>query len=81
MTNLIECVIIIIPKEKENKKKKMDYVYLIWEDVDDWAENGGGTYLVGIYANKEDADKECERRNKNRPSKKVSYFIDKGVVK
>ena len=55
----------------------MDYVYLIWEEVDGWP-----TYLVSIYANKEDADKECERLNdKNRSSKTFSYFVDKGVVK
>ena len=59
----------------------MNYVYLIWEDVDDWAENGGGTYLVSIYANKEDADKECERLNKNRPYKNINYFVDKGAVR
>ena len=56
-------------------------VYLIWEDVDDWSENGGGTYLEAIFANKEDADKECEKLNKNRYSKKVKYFVDKGVVR
>ena len=56
-------------------------VYLIWEDVEDWPENGGGTYLEAIYANKEDADKECKKLNKNRPSKNVSYFVDKGVVR
>ena len=59
----------------------MDYVYLIWEDVDDWAENGGGTYLEAIFINKEDADKECEKLNKNRRAKNVSYFVDKGVVR
>ena len=56
-------------------------VYLIWEDVDDWSENGGGTYLEAIFANKEDADRECEKLNKNRYSKKVKYFVDKGVVR
>lgn len=56
-------------------------VYLIWEDVEDWPEDGGGTYLDSIYANKEDADKECERLNKNRYSKKVHYFVAKGVVR
>ena len=59
----------------------MNYVYLIWEDVSDWPEDGGGTYLEAIFANKENADKECERLNKNRYSKKVSYFVDKGVVR
>ena len=59
----------------------MDYVYLIWEDVDDWAENGGGISLVSIYANKEDADKECRKLNENRPAKNVEYFVDKGAVK
>ena len=59
----------------------MNYVYLIWENVSDWPEDGGGTYLEAIFANKEDADKECERLNKNRYSKKVSYFVDKGVVR
>jgi len=59
----------------------MDYVYLIWEDVDDWPEDGGGTYLEAIFANKEDADKECEKLNKNRPTKNVEYFVDKGVVR
>lgn len=59
----------------------MDYVYLIWEDVNDWPEDGGGTYLKAIFANKEDADKECERLNKNCYAKHVSYFVDKGVVR
>ena len=59
----------------------MDYVYLIWEDVAEWPEDGGGTYLEAIFANKEDADKECEKLNKNRYSKNVSYFVDKGVVR
>ena len=68
-----------LPKEKENKK--MFDIYLIQEDVEDWPENDGGTYLKAIFANKEDADKERERLNKNRPSKKVSYFVDKGVVR
>ncbi len=56
-------------------------VYLIWEDVNDWPEDGGGTYLDSIYANKEDADKECERLNKNRPAKNIKYFVGKGVVR
>ena len=56
-------------------------VYLIWEDVEDWPEDGGGTYLEAIFANKEDAGRECERLNKNRRSKKVRYFVDKGVVR
>ena len=59
----------------------MDYVYLIWEDVDDWPEDGGGTYLEAIFANKEDADKECERLNKYRPTKETSYFVSKEVVR
>lgn len=59
----------------------MNYVYLIWEEVDDWPENGGGTYLEAIFANFEDADKECEKLNKNRRAKNVSYFVDKGVVR
>ena len=59
----------------------MNYVYLIWEDVDDWTENGGGTYLDSIYANKEDADKECEKLNRNRRAKEVSYYVDKAPVK
>lgn len=57
------------------------YIYLIWEDVDDWAEDGGGTYLEDIFANKKDADRECEKLNQNRPSKKVSYFVTKGAVR
>ena len=56
-------------------------VYLIWEDIDDWAEDGGGTYLEAIFANKEDADKECKRLNKNRRAKNIKYFVDKGVVR
>lgn len=59
----------------------MNYVYLIWEEIDDWAENGGGTYLDSIYANKEDADKECEKLNRNRRAKEVSYYVEKGPVK
>lgn len=59
----------------------MDYIYLIWEDIDEYPEDGGSTYLDSIYANKEDADKECERLNQNRRSKNVKYFVDKGVVK
>ena len=59
----------------------MNYVYLIWEDVDDWPEDGGGTYLEAIFANKEDADKECEKLNKNRPTKETSYFVSKEVVR
>ncbi len=59
----------------------MDYVYLIWEDVNDWPEDGGGTYLEAIFANKEDADKECERLNKNCYAKHISYFVDKGIVR
>lgn len=59
----------------------MDYVYLIWVDINDWPENGGGTYLDSIYANKEDADRECERLNRNPPSKEVRYYVGKAPVK
>lgn len=58
----------------------MDCVYLLWADVYDWTENGGGLYLVSIYANKEDADKECEKLNRKSPPDE-RYFVDKGVVK
>lgn len=38
----------------------MNRVYIVQENVDTWAENGGGDFLIQIFANKETANDYCE---------------------
>ena len=51
-------------------------LYVVVEDIDDWAENGGGVYPIAIFLNAENAQKYVEKRMENRHNNKYSYFIE-----
>ena len=38
-------------------------IWLVWEDVNDYPESGGGIYLDDIFLEEEDAKAYCEERN------------------
>lgn len=62
---------------KRKEDKIMNYIYLIWGAFEEYS----CSYLNSIYANKEDADKECEILNKYCTSKDIRYFVEKRSVK
>lgn len=40
-------------------------VWLIWEVIDDWRENGGGEYLDNIFSDEEKAKAYCKEKNED----------------
>lgn len=55
-------------------------VYLVWQDVDDYPEEGGGQYLDAIFQNKKDADTYCQMINPSFHNDNISYFVEEWKV-
>ena len=54
-------------------------VWIVWECINDWPEDGGGTYLQRIFRNKENAEKYCEQMNRKAEEerdKDIFYYIE-----
>lgn len=58
-------------------------VWIVWERIDDWPENGGGDYLMFIFKNKEDAEKYCKQQNKEAEEngkEEISFYVEEWPV-
>ena len=58
------------------------FVWIVWECIYDWPENGGGNYLARIFQNKEDAEKYCEQMSREAKEDEeeeeyISYCIER----
>lgn len=56
-------------------------VYLVWQNVDDYPEEGGGEFLEEIFQKKEDAEKYCKELNNSKFPDNISYEITEAEVK
>ena len=50
-------------------------IYVVMEDIVDYPECGGGEYPDAVFLNYVNAEKYAERRNKERFSKRYSYYV------
>ena len=52
-------------------------VWVVFECIYDWPENGGGSFMQKIFQNKEDAEKYCEQMNKEvkEDEEDISYYV------
>ena len=51
-------------------------IYVVIEDIDDYPECGGGEYPDAVFLNYANAEKYAKRQNKERFSKKYSYYVE-----
>lgn len=49
-------------------------VWLVWEIVDDWAEDGGGEYLDEIFLDEEKAKAYCKEMNEDEDKDEDATF-------
>lgn len=51
-------------------------IYVVIEDIDDYPEDGGGTYPDAVFLNYANAKRYAERKNRERFSKRYSYYVE-----
>ena len=56
-------------------------VYLVWQSVDDYPEEGGGEFLEEIFQEKEAAEKYCKELNNTAYPDNIRYEITEMKVK
>ena len=58
------------------------FVYIVFGNVIDYPENGGGEYLQRIFRDKEEAEKYCEQMKKEAEEyeEDVTYYVEKWPV-
>ena len=50
-------------------------VWIVWQDVNDWPESGGGAYVEDIFKTEEEANAFCEKKNHEETHENTSYFV------
>ena len=58
----------------------MRKIFIVWEDVDDYPEMGGGEYLEKVFSEKENAERYCAELNNKKHQKNTSYYVDEVEV-
>lgn len=56
-------------------------VWIVWENINDYPESGGGIYLDDIFLKEEDANAYCEERNKIVEDFDTSFYVQPWEVK
>ena len=51
-------------------------IYAVIENIDDYSEEGGGECPDAIFLNYTNAEKYANQKNKDRFSKKYSYYVE-----
>lgn len=51
-------------------------IYVVIEDIDDYPEDGGGTYPDAVFLNYANAERYAKRKNKERFAKNYSYYVE-----
>lgn len=51
-------------------------IYVVIEDIDDYAEDGGGAYPDAVFLNYANAQRYAERKNKERFAKNYNYYVE-----
>ena len=51
-------------------------IYVVIVYIDDYPEDGGGSYPDAVFLNYANAKKYAERKNRERFSKRYSYYVE-----
>ncbi len=57
-------------------------VWVVFECIYDWPEAGGGSFMKKIFQNKDDAEKYCEKMNREakEDEEDISYYVEQWKV-